>query len=108
MKYCELFNVCSTEIRSVVISISSIICVYLAISNKGGVKRMRKEVIMIWVHKTHNRERINVRSVKDFKSPKKDVQYGQEIRFHKGLQRTANEYAEERRIYKDPISKNNK
>ena len=34
--------------RSVnVISISSIVCVYLAISNKGGVKSMRKEVIMI-------------------------------------------------------------
>ena len=48
MEDCDLFNVCSTEIRSVVISISSIICVYLlAISNKGGVKRMRKEVIMI-------------------------------------------------------------
>ena len=29
----EMFNVCSTEIWSVVISISSIICVYLAISN---------------------------------------------------------------------------
>ena len=28
-----MFNVCSTEIWSVVISISSIICVYLAISN---------------------------------------------------------------------------
>ena len=27
--------------------------------------------------------------------------------YHKGLQRTANEYAEERRIYKDLISKNN-
>ena len=27
---------------------------------------------------------------------------------HKGLQRTANEYAEERRIYKDLISKNEK
>ena len=26
---------------------------------------------------------------------------------HKGLQRTTNEYAEERRIYKDLISKNN-
>ena len=47
MKDCELFNVCFTEIMSVVISISSIICVYLAISTKGGVKRMRKEVIMI-------------------------------------------------------------
>ena len=47
MENCELFNVFSTEIRSVVINISSIICVYLAISNKGGVKRMRKEVIMI-------------------------------------------------------------
>ena len=47
MEDCELLNVCSTEIRSVVISISSIIWVYLAISNKGGVKRMRKEVIMI-------------------------------------------------------------
>ena len=47
MEDSDLFNVCSTEIRSVVISISSIICAYLAISNKGGVKRMRKEVIMI-------------------------------------------------------------
>ena len=47
MEDCELFNVWSTEIWSVVISISSIICVYLAISNKGGVKRTRKEVIMI-------------------------------------------------------------
>ena len=27
--------------------------------------------------------------------------------YHKGLQRTANEYAEERRIYRDLISKNN-
>ena len=34
MEDCELFNVCSTEIRSVAISISSIICVYLAISNE--------------------------------------------------------------------------
>ena len=47
MEDCELFNVCCTEIRSEVISISSIISVYLAISNKGGVKRRRKEVIMI-------------------------------------------------------------
>ena len=47
MKDCELFNVCFAEIRSVGISISSIICVYFPISNKGGVKRMRKEVIMI-------------------------------------------------------------
>ena len=41
---------------------------YLAISNKGGVKRMRKEVIMIWVHKTRNKERINVKNVKDIKN----------------------------------------
>ena len=47
MKDCELLNVCSTEIRSVGISISSIVCVYFVISNKGGIKRMRKEVIMI-------------------------------------------------------------
>ena len=49
MEDCELFNVCSTEVRSVVISISSITCirVYLVISNKGGVQRMRKEVIVI-------------------------------------------------------------
>ena len=46
MEDCELFNVCPTEIRSVVISTSSI-CVYLAIGNKGGIKRMRKEVIVI-------------------------------------------------------------
>ena len=43
----ELFNVCSAEIRLVVISISSIIGVYLAISNKCCVKRTRKEVIMM-------------------------------------------------------------
>ena len=33
MEDCELFNVCSTEIWSVVISISSVISVYLTISN---------------------------------------------------------------------------
>ena len=47
MEDCELFNVCSTEMRSVVISTSSIIGVYSAISNKCCVKRMRKEVIMM-------------------------------------------------------------
>ena len=47
MEDCELLNVFSTEIWSVVISFSSIICVYLAISNKDGVKSIRKEVIMI-------------------------------------------------------------
>ena len=46
MEDCELFNACSTEMKSVVISISRITCVHLAISNKGGVKRMRKEVII--------------------------------------------------------------
>ena len=67
MEDCELFNVCSTEMWSVVISISSIKCVYLAI-NKGGVKRMRKKVIMVRVHKTRNKERINnVKAVKDIK-----------------------------------------
>ena len=45
MEDCELFNICCTEIRSVLISISSIICVYLVISNKGGVERMRKELL---------------------------------------------------------------
>ena len=69
MEDCELFNVCSTEMKSVVISISSIIvCVYLTISNKGGrVKRMKKEVIIIRLHKTRNKERINVKNVKDIK-----------------------------------------
>ena len=47
-----------------------------AISNKGGVKRTRKEVIMIWVHKTRNKERINVKNVKDIKSPKKRCSMG--------------------------------
>ena len=39
---------------------------YLAISDKRGVISMRKEVIMISVHKTRNKERINVKNVKDF------------------------------------------
>ena len=43
----------------VVISISSI-RVYLVISTKDGVKSIRKEVIMIWVHKTSNKERTYV------------------------------------------------
>ena len=47
-----------------------------AISNKGGVKRTRKEVIMIRVHKTRNKERINVTNVKDIKSPKKRCRMG--------------------------------
>ena len=78
MEDCELFNVCSTEMKSVVISISSIIvCVYLTISNKGGrVKRMKKEVIIIRLHKTRNKERINVKNVKDIKSPKKRCSMG--------------------------------
>ena len=79
MEDCELFNVCSTEIRLVVISNSSIICVYLAISNKGGVKRMRKEAIMIGVHKTCNKECINVKNVKDFKSLKKRCSMGKKF-----------------------------
>ena len=67
MEDCELFNVCSKEMWSVVISISSFKCVHLAIT-KGGVKRMRKEVIMVRVHKTRNKERINnVKAVKDIK-----------------------------------------
>ena len=69
MEDCELFNVCSTEMWSVVISISSIKCVYLAIT-KGGVhvKSMRKKVIMVRVNKTRNKEHINnVKAVKDIK-----------------------------------------
>ena len=43
---------------------------FLAISNKGGVKRMRKEVIMIGVikHATKNVLML-MKNVKDFKSP---------------------------------------
>ena len=65
MKDCELFNVGSTEIWSVVISISSIICVYLAMSNKDGVKSFTKEVIVMGVHKTSNKERVDVKNIKD-------------------------------------------
>ena len=54
MEDCELFIICSTEMWSVVISISSIKCVYLAIT-KGGVKRMRKKVIMVRVNKTRTK-----------------------------------------------------
>ena len=42
MEDCELFNVCSIEISSVVISISSIICVYLVVTN------MVFKVLGIW------------------------------------------------------------
>ena len=70
MKNCQLFNVGSSEIWSVVISISRIICVYLAMRNKDGVKSITKEVIVIRVHKTSNIERFDVKNIKDIKSPK--------------------------------------
>ena len=69
MKDCQLFNVGSSEIWSV-FSISRIICVYLAMSNKDGVKSITKEVIVIRVHKTSNKERVDVKNIKDIKSPK--------------------------------------
>ena len=52
------------------ISISRIICVYLATSIKGGVKRITKEVVVIRVNKTRNKERVDVKNIKDIKSPK--------------------------------------
>ena len=70
MKDCQLFNVGSSEIWSVVISISRIIWVYLAMSNKDGVKSITKEVIVIRVHKTSNKERFDVKNIKYIKSPK--------------------------------------
>ena len=70
MKDCQLFNVGSSEIWSVVISISRIICVYLAMSNKDGVKSITKEVIVIRVLKTSNKERFDVKNIKYIKSPK--------------------------------------
>ena len=76
VKDCELFNVGSTEIWSLVISISSIICVYLAMSNKDGVKSITKEVIVIRVHKTSNKERVDVKNIKDIKSPKQRCSMG--------------------------------
>ena len=71
-----MFNVCSRKIWSVVITISSIICVHSVTSSKGGVKIIRKEIIMIGVHKTRNMERINVKSVKEIKIPKKGCSMG--------------------------------
>ena len=76
VKDCELFNVGSTEIWSLVISISSIICVYLAMSNKDGVKSITKEVIVIRVHKTSNKERFDVKNIKYIKSPKQRCSTG--------------------------------
>ena len=76
VKDCQLFNVGSSEIWSVVISISRIICVYLAMSNKDGVKSITKEVIVIRVHKTSNKERVDVKNIKDIKSPKQRCSMG--------------------------------
>ena len=39
-------------------------------SNKDGVKSITKEVIVIRVHKTSNKERVDVKNIKDIKSPK--------------------------------------
>ena len=55
----------------------------MAISNQGGVKRMRKEVIMIWVHETRNKERINVKNIKNIKESEKKVSTGQKLTDHK-------------------------
>ena len=43
---------------------------YLAMSIKDGVKRFTKEVVVIRVHKTRNKERVDVKNIKDIKSPK--------------------------------------
>ena len=58
------------------ISISRIICVYLAMSIKDGVKRFTKEVVVIRVHKTRNKERVDVKNTKDIKSPKSRCSIG--------------------------------
>ena len=56
----------------------------MAISNQGGVKRMRKEVIiMIWVHETRNKERINVKNIKNIKESEKKVSTGRKLTDHK-------------------------
>ena len=39
-------------------------------SNKDGVKSFTKEVIVIRVHKTSNKERVDVKNIKDMKSPR--------------------------------------
>ena len=39
-------------------------------SNKDGVKSITKEVIVIRVHKTSNKEGVDVKNIKDIKSPK--------------------------------------
>ena len=39
-------------------------------SNKDGVKSITKEVIVIRVHKTSNKERFDVKNIKYVKSPK--------------------------------------
>ena len=39
-------------------------------SIKDGVKRFTKEVVVIRVHKTRNKERDDVKNIKDIKSPK--------------------------------------
>ena len=46
-------------------------------SNKDGVKSITKEVIVIRVHKTSNKERFDV------KESETEVQYGQDILLHK-------------------------
>ena len=43
---------------------------YLAMSIKDGVKRITKEVVVIRVHKTCNKERVDVKNIKDITSPK--------------------------------------
>ena len=49
---------------------------YVAMSIKDGVKRFTKEVVVIRVHKTRNKERVDVKNTKDIKSPKKGCSMG--------------------------------
>ena len=67
MHDCKLFDIRSAIVCTVVPIIPCIIPMNLMMSRKKSIKSIRKEVIIIGIHKTSYKESITVINIKDIK-----------------------------------------
>ena len=67
MHDCKLLDIRSAIVCTVVSIIPCIIPMNLMMSRKKSIKSIRKEVIIIGIHKTSYKESINVINIKDIK-----------------------------------------
>ena len=62
---CKLFNVSSTVMWTIIYDITRIARVCLLVRSEEIVKSIRKEMVMVGIHKTSNKKGIFVKNVKD-------------------------------------------